>query len=79
MTEVEGGLEMFIATGRTGRRNAISDMIDSKIRETSTGSLPLQMEKLHCTGKHRCNVELQGSKLKVALQANATGFWDLLT
>ena len=45
-----GSLEEFIATGRTGRRNAMPDILDSQKAAVSTGGLPFDMEKLNCSG-----------------------------
>lgn len=42
-------LEEFIATGRTGRRNAMPDILDSQKAAVSTGGLPFDMEKLNCS------------------------------
>ena len=43
-------LEDFIATGRTGRRNAMPDILDSQKASVGTGSLQFDMEKLNCSG-----------------------------
>jgi hypothetical protein len=50
MTEVECSavLEDFVNTGRTGRRNAVPDILDEKTASVSTGGLPFDMEKLNC-------------------------------
>lgn len=52
MTEVECSavLEDFVNTGRTGRRNAVPDILDEKTASVSTGGLPFDMEKLNCSG-----------------------------
>lgn len=42
-------MEDFIATGRTGRRNAMPDILDSEKAAVSTGGLPFEMEKLNCS------------------------------
>ncbi|XP_066954665.1 uncharacterized protein [Macrobrachium rosenbergii] len=39
----------FIATGRTGRRNAMPDILSSHAA-TSTGDLPEALAKLSCSG-----------------------------
>ena len=41
----------FVATGRTGRRNAVPD-ITNKGGNTSTADLPDAMSKLSCTGRY---------------------------
>ncbi len=48
--EAPKGLEDFIASGRTGRRNALPDILDNKNAATNTADLPLQMQKLQCSG-----------------------------
>ena len=40
----------FIATGRTGRRNAVPDIMGNE-SSTSTADLPDAMSKLSCTGE----------------------------
>ena len=47
-----GGLsiEEFIASGRTGRRNAMPDILDSERAGVGTGGLAEGMEKLNCSG-----------------------------
>src|SRR3989442_888764 len=42
----------FLQTGRTGRRNALPDILDEKTGHASTAELPCQMEKLSCSGKY---------------------------
>lgn len=42
-------VEDFIATGRTGRRNAMPDILDSQHASVSTGGLAEGMEKLNCS------------------------------
>lgn len=51
MTEVECSavLEDFVNSGRTGRRNAVPDILDEKAAAVSTGGLPFDMEKLNCS------------------------------
>jgi len=51
MTDVDSSLELFIATGRTGRRNALANIKDGEVCKTSTASLPFQLEKLQCSGE----------------------------
>lgn len=41
--------EQFIATGRTGRRNAVPDILDSAITTTSAADLPEALQKLSCS------------------------------
>lgn len=43
-------VEDFIASGRTGRRNAMPDILDSKRAGVGTGGLAEGMEKLNCSG-----------------------------
>ena len=51
MTDVDTkGLDEFIASGRTGRRNALPDILDKKVADTDTSELPQDLAKLHCTG-----------------------------
>ena len=45
------GLEDFLNTGRTGRRNAMADIGDENIASISTSQLPLDMAKLSCAGR----------------------------
>ncbi|XP_060590340.1 cAMP-dependent protein kinase inhibitor alpha-like isoform X1 [Ruditapes philippinarum] len=42
-------LEEFIASGRTGRRNAMPDILDSDRAGVGTGGLAEGMEKLNCS------------------------------
>lgn len=44
------GLEEFLATGRTGRRNALGDIQDQVAGGLTTADLPLDMAKLSCSG-----------------------------
>ena len=44
-------LEDFIASGRTGRRNALPDILDEKHSETGTADMTLSLDKLQCSGK----------------------------
>lgn len=55
MTEVECSavLEDFVNTGRTGRRNAVPDILDEKTASVSTGGLPFDMEKLNCSDNNK--------------------------
>lgn len=49
MTDVGAvGLDEFIASGRTGRRNALPDIRDEKLAATDTSSLPNDLAKLQC-------------------------------
>ncbi len=51
MTNVEQkGFDDFLASGRTGRRNALADILDAGVSSTSTKALPFEMEKLNCSG-----------------------------
>lgn len=54
MTEVECStvLDDFVNSGRTGRRNAVADILDEKAAKVSTGGLPFDMEKLNCSGSY---------------------------
>ena len=45
------GLEDFLNTGRSGRRNAMADIGDENIASISTSQLPLDMAKLSCAGR----------------------------
>lgn len=47
--ETQAGLDEFIATGRTGRRNAMPDILDSQTAGVGTGGLAFDMEKLNCS------------------------------
>ncbi|XP_064597290.1 cAMP-dependent protein kinase inhibitor gamma-like [Liolophura sinensis] len=51
MTEVDcaANLNEFINTGRTGRRNAVPDILDDKLSKVGTGNLAFDMEKLQCS------------------------------
>ncbi|KAK2151918.1 hypothetical protein LSH36_346g03011 [Paralvinella palmiformis] len=55
MTDVDSSLELFIATGRTGRRNALANIKDGEVCKTSTASLPFQLEKLQCSDNNESN------------------------
>ena len=51
MTDVDPkNTEEFASCGRTGRRNALADILDSNLASTSTASLPNELQKLQCTG-----------------------------
>lgn len=41
------GFDEFLQTGRTGRRNAVPDILTEK--GAATGDLPAEMEKLSCS------------------------------
>ena len=43
-------LDDFLQTGRTGRRNALPDILDKDSSHDNTADLPCQMEKLSCSG-----------------------------
>ena len=43
-------VEDFLNTGRTGRRNAMADVMDSKQTTVSTADLPFELDKLSCCG-----------------------------
>ncbi|GAB1597725.1 uncharacterized protein LOC115210875 [Argonauta hians] len=47
--DVNNHLQDFIASGRTGRRNALTNMIDDEFSKVSTGDLSYELEKLKCT------------------------------
>ena len=53
MTEVEvqANLEEFIQTGRTGRRNAVSNILADPHAQLGTGGLAIDLEKLKCSGE----------------------------
>ena len=40
-------LEKFSSSGRTGRRNALPDVMDKKYVGTSVANLPGQLDQLH--------------------------------
>lgn len=42
-------MEDFLSTGRTGRRNAMPDILDEQKAAVGTGSLQFDMEKLNCS------------------------------
>ncbi|KAK3576920.1 hypothetical protein CHS0354_017598 [Potamilus streckersoni] len=42
-------LQDFLATGRTGRRNALPDILDEQKASINTGSLAFDMNKLSCS------------------------------
>lgn len=50
--ETQAALEDFIASGRTGRRNAMPDILNSNHAGVGTGGLAEDMEKLNCAGKY---------------------------
>ena len=41
-------LEDFLNTGRTGRRNAVPDLVDDRNAAVTTADLPGALEKLSC-------------------------------
>ncbi|CAD5114706.1 DgyrCDS3749 [Dimorphilus gyrociliatus] len=50
MADVDsGGIEKFMRTGRTGRRNALHDILDGSGTTTGAGNLPSQLAKLKCS------------------------------
>lgn len=51
--EVPNSLEEFITSGRTGRRNAMADILDSKHASTSTAGLDLDMSALKCSDENK--------------------------
>ena len=52
MTDVDQThLSVFLSTGRTGRRNALADVMDEKYVNTSSAGLPDALEGLCCTGE----------------------------
>jgi len=52
MTDVDKkGLEEFIVSGRSGRRNALPDILDDNHAATATSELPYEMSKLQCSDK----------------------------
>lgn len=52
MTELESGngqtLQNFVNTGRTGRRNALADVLDAQHAAVGTGEVTFDMSKLKC-------------------------------
>jgi hypothetical protein len=51
MTDVEiATMDDFVASGRTGRRNALPDILESKHISVGTGGISFDMEKLNCSG-----------------------------
>lgn len=47
--DVNAHLQDFIASGRTGRRNAVPDIIHDGLAKVSTSDLPYELEKLKCS------------------------------
>lgn len=47
----EDSVEGFLNSGRTGRRNALPDILDEQYAATGTGDLPTDMDRLSCTGE----------------------------
>lgn len=47
----DGGFEEFITSGRTGRRNALSDVMETKLVEVSTAGLANAFEGVDVKGK----------------------------
>lgn len=63
--------DQFVATGRTGRRNAVPDINEDKNASTSTSDLPEAMEKLTCGSKSFLHAQLfYESKIKLLKSAN---------
>lgn len=48
--EAPANIDDFLNTGRTGRRNAVPDIIEDTSAKVSTADLPAQMGKLTCSG-----------------------------
>lgn len=44
-------IEDFINTGRTGRRNAMADILDAKIGSHSSAGMDFSLEKLSVAGE----------------------------
>ncbi|XP_077487619.1 uncharacterized protein LOC144098681 [Amblyomma americanum] len=43
------GFDAFLQTGRTGRRNALPDILEEGATNVSTASLPCSFQKLSCS------------------------------
>eukprot|EP00914_Ancora_sagittata_P034373 GHVO01069417.1.p1 GENE.GHVO01069417.1~~GHVO01069417.1.p1 ORF type:complete len:110 (+),score=13.97 GHVO01069417.1:178-507(+) len=54
--------------GRTGRRNALADILDSNVVSTTTASLPLDLQNMKCTDDD----ESQKSNLACAPEADTS-------
>ena len=50
--EVAQNMEEFSSSGRTGRRNALPDILDEKHTGTSTAGIAEGLEKMQCSGKN---------------------------
>lgn len=46
--EVSANLNNFISTGRTGRRNAVPDLVEDGSAKVTTAGLSTQLQKLTC-------------------------------
>lgn len=56
----EGNSEVpkeFLETGRTGRRNAMPDILHPQSAEASTADLPSRLQQLSATGKFSISIE----------------------
>lgn len=51
--DCSGTLEEFIASGRTGRRNAMPDILDEQKAAVGTGGLAFDMEKMNCSDESK--------------------------
>lgn len=49
------GFDAFLQTGRTGRRNALPDILEEGATNVSTASLPCSFEKLSCSDPSASN------------------------
>lgn len=47
----EDSADGFLNSGRTGRRNALPDILDEQFTATTTADLPHELDKLSCSGK----------------------------
>ncbi|OQR69314.1 cAMP-dependent protein kinase inhibitor beta-like [Tropilaelaps mercedesae] len=45
----EDSADGFLKSGRTGRRNALPDILDEQFTATGTGDLPCELGKLSCS------------------------------
>lgn len=69
------GFDEFLQTGRTGRRNALPDIL-SENSKTSTADLSCKMEKLDCSGDasaNTSNASTSGEMEATSSQEQATG------
>lgn len=62
-------LEEFISSGRTGRRNAMADILDSQRASTSTAGLDLDMSGLKCSDDDKA----QKSQSESPTSSNGSG------